>query len=323
MQRKLYTPPIFCKKRFDAFFGKNARLWWMGFAMLMVIFDHAVLYQNSSDKVFFLMKVLFNQGGFGVNIFLIVSAYGLCHSFQNKPLIDFYLSRVAKLYPVYLTFMIFLTYTLWSGENLWLHWFRQSTGLCALFIGEDEWYIPSLVLMYLCFPLVFHICRWLSDKNVIAIFLPIAVSTYVYYFISGYINWLFFLRFHCILLGCMFYFIKDEAKIVKLLTLTSSLALFTLMDTKFFYVIPLLIYAICKSNFVLPFKNIVSFMGAYSLEIYLGQFVGFQYFFKYKFWDYGYWVNFLISLCITFIMSVFFILVQKYFSLSNNFFIKF
>lgn len=134
-----------------------------GLAILMVVFSH-IGYFLVSDRNF--LVPLSNYAGVGVDLFLILSGYGLVASALQRPLSagKFYLKRVPRIYfPVVTTVLFFLamdffflrrSYPLKSiMENL-LGFFRQADLYND--INSPLWYITLLLVTYLLFPLVFR-----------------------------------------------------------------------------------------------------------------------------------------------------------------------
>lgn len=95
------------------------------------------------------------QYGFaGVEIFMFVSGLGLYYSLEkDHRLVPFYTKRLKRIFPVYYLVGIFASLLLFS-DSLPLYFFRYST--IGFWTGGPylEWYIPSIVLLYLLAPLI-------------------------------------------------------------------------------------------------------------------------------------------------------------------------
>lgn len=126
---------------------KTYRTELMGIAILWVVLYH--LHPQNA-----LLNKLTSSGYGGVDIFLLVSGFGLYYSYhQSKNAVIFWRKRLVRIFPTYLFFVIaflllqhkltFLNFLLY-GSTLGF-WFTSS----AFF----EWYVPSLVLLYLISPL--------------------------------------------------------------------------------------------------------------------------------------------------------------------------
>lgn len=126
---------------------KTYRTELMGIAILWVVLYHLHPQNSLLNKLTFL-------GYGGVDIFLLVSGFGLFYSYyQSKNVIEFWRKRLIRIFPTYLLFVtafLVLNYKL-TLFNFITHgstigfWFTSS----AFF----EWYVPSLVLLYIITPL--------------------------------------------------------------------------------------------------------------------------------------------------------------------------
>ena len=116
----------------------------------------------------------------GVDIFMFVSGLGLFFSLEkDSELVHFYKKRFLRIFPTYYVLGIFGSIFLYN-DNLWQYLFRYST------IGfwnnslYAEWYIPSIVTLYLFAPFI----KKLFDKHLFYIIIAINVSLL---FVSYYI----------------------------------------------------------------------------------------------------------------------------------------
>lgn len=75
----------------------------MGFAIVWIILFHF----KAFDAVPILGEI-FRIGELGVDIFLLVSAFGLCHSInKTKSIKQFYAKRLIRIFPTWLFFCLF------------------------------------------------------------------------------------------------------------------------------------------------------------------------------------------------------------------------
>lgn len=133
-----------------------------GLAILMVIVSH-IGYFLVNDHNF--LVPFSNYAGVGVDIFFILSGYGLVAASLKRPLSvgQFYLKRLLRIYlPVVLTLIIFLLL-----DGFWLHrvypaditiknvlgWFPQAD--LYRDIDSPLWFITPLLVYYLLFPILF------------------------------------------------------------------------------------------------------------------------------------------------------------------------
>ena len=93
------------------------------------------------------------QYGFaGVEIFMFVSGFGLYYSLdKDRHIIRFYKKRLLRIFPTYYILGIIASIILFN-DNLLSYLFRYTT--LGFWIGSIywEWYIPSLVMLYLVSP---------------------------------------------------------------------------------------------------------------------------------------------------------------------------
>lgn len=118
----------------------------MGLAMIMVVFYH-------------LKTTVFYAGFMGVDIFLFLSAYGLCHSYKKYNLSTFYKHRAKRIVPLFLLLgalanVIYLCFY-HHGLSIW-DMFCNMTSLNYWKLGGYiyEWYLCFLLILYLLFPII-------------------------------------------------------------------------------------------------------------------------------------------------------------------------
>lgn len=156
----------------------------MGLAMIFVVLYHLFC----ADKSITVWK-LFYPGYMGVDIFLLLSSYGLCFSINKNSVVNFWKRRYVRILPVFFLMSIFITLiNLWSGENVssW-DWFCNMTTLSYYTnLGGQfiDWYLSSLIVLYLLFPLIYKFILHLSDKQTVlviscSIFFVLAFSTFI------------------------------------------------------------------------------------------------------------------------------------------------
>ncbi len=160
----------FRKKKNDIFFGVDVSQELKGFAILTIVFAH-VTYALVSDTKF--LAPLSSMAGVGVNLFLILSGYGLTASAVKKPLTigQFYKRR---LFNLFVPFWICLI-TFFVLDYFCLHLNYGAVYVVKAFFGvfthadlyQDVnapfWYFSWIVMYYLLFPLLYSKkAPWLS-----------------------------------------------------------------------------------------------------------------------------------------------------------------
>ncbi len=148
-------------KKFS-FFSIETAMELKGLAILMVVFSH-IGYFLVSDRQF--LVPLSNYAGVGVDLFLILSGYGLVATSLHRPLSigRFYFKRLVRVYvPVIITVIFFL-----ALDFFVLHKIYPTKTIVESMLGffpnadiygdlnSPLWYITPLLLYYLLFPLIF------------------------------------------------------------------------------------------------------------------------------------------------------------------------
>jgi peptidoglycan/LPS O-acetylase OafA/YrhL len=148
-----------------------------GFAILTVVFAH-VAYALVSDSKF--LDPLSTMAGVGVNLFLILSGYGLIISALKKPgtIWQFYKYRLAKLYVPFWIFLIiffaldFFVLKINYGPAYMLKAFLGFFDRANLYLDVNSpfWYFTWIVMYYLIFPwLLIRKVPWLSAILIYAV----------------------------------------------------------------------------------------------------------------------------------------------------------
>lgn len=133
-----------------------------GIAILMVLFSHIGYFLDAGDKFLYPLSV---AGGVGVNIFLLLSGYGLTISelkYHHNP-VKFYLKRLKRIFlPMWIVLIFFL---LLDISLLKINYPLQT--IVYTFIGfipnadiytsfnSPLWYFTLILFYYFIFPLVF------------------------------------------------------------------------------------------------------------------------------------------------------------------------
>lgn len=150
----------------------------MGIAIIWIVLFHSNI---SAPDNFFLRALwyLFVSfgGGIGVDIFFILSGFGLFYSLQyagnefvNR---DFFLGvkRMKRILPSYL--IVAILYYILKGDFS----FYNLCQLNFLVNGiRDFWFIPAIVICYLLFPLFYLIGKRIGFRNMIIVSTLIVVT---------------------------------------------------------------------------------------------------------------------------------------------------
>jgi len=156
---------------------ESSRFYYMGIAMLFVIFYH--LYCILPSFSFF---SLFKFGYIGVDIFLFFSGFGLCFSYTKNTKLIFYKNRIFRIYPLYLiwAFVHAVFILLYQGIDINLFDIMGLiTTLSYYGLGKirANWYLSALFLLYTCFPLFFLLVNKFREISILlfSLLLPITV----------------------------------------------------------------------------------------------------------------------------------------------------
>ena len=311
--------------------GKENRNTWMGIAIVLIYFYHLILFSNNTYSLnISLLNWLFMKGNIGVDIFLFLSSIGLCYSYTNNSLLSFYLRRIKRIYPLYLLFLIIIILLFHPcGHEIIKPMLMQCSGLAILSPFQHyciEWYIPTLILLYLLFPLLFlfyrniHVKKGLYLEVLIILILCYCTPILELKILDRCVE-----RIPIICIGIISYFYLQNNDIKRLAYFYLLCCILTLIVDRnmlnFSLIIPIVLYEFDKQNIKIPFNKYFKFIGKHTLEIYLAQVITTKYFIRYHLFE-NVWLTFLISILLTVLTAIIFHLFQKYslliLSFNNN-----
>lgn len=105
------------------------------------------------------LKGLYFYPGFsGVDIFLFFSGLGLCFSLHKYSVKEFYKRRFIRILPLYMFLGLVAGLLHYKEYSLW-DYFCNITSLSYWGAGgnEFEWYLSSLFVLYLLFPVLYEL----------------------------------------------------------------------------------------------------------------------------------------------------------------------
>lgn len=139
----------------------------MGVAMIMVILYHLFCFDQSTR-----LWTIFYPGFMGVDVFLFLSGFGLCHSLSKNSVKVFYLHRFVRIFPMFLILALSasIIYLLQGNILTYWDWICNLTSLSYYGIGGcfTDWYLCSLILIYISFPFVFSLLSWFSKTEMLS-----------------------------------------------------------------------------------------------------------------------------------------------------------
>lgn len=256
--------------------GKENRAYLMGMSILWIVAFHYCFYGDLLSSGFF--KLLFSRGYVGVDIFLFLSAYGLCFSFERNGIGRFYLNRLKRLFPMYVLFVavaVYFFHQYYSDSAVKLAVF-QCSGLASFRMVDFEWFIPALIVLYALFPLLYKGVRWLYDHCkwilpvlILAVALLVPVISKVVFPIFAY-------RFPIFILGIVAFLAMQNDDGKYLLAVFVTCAIFAVVTKvseglMLSLLVPLVLWGLGGIEMKFPFEKPICFVGKHSLEIYLAQ----------------------------------------------------
>lgn len=118
----------------------------MGWAIVWIMMLHFTFTQINP------LGFLAQYGFAGVDIFMMVSGLGLFFSLdKNKSIVRYYKRRILRIFPTYYILGVFASSFLFK-DTLFSYLFRYSTIGFWINVPYWEWYVPSIVLLYLVAP---------------------------------------------------------------------------------------------------------------------------------------------------------------------------
>lgn len=264
----------------DTFIHRNNRSYVMGLAIIFVFIFHIFSFTNEYRNTDF---IIFNRGYLGVDIFFVLSTFGLCFSYERNTLRQFYKNRIERLYPLYIIFLL-LVYILYKEpSSLYKSIIYQTTGLSTFYYFHTnlEWYTPALILTYILFPILFYIGKKIQNMNIGITLLLINLFGILAYRLLPYVNNLYLDRIPTIFSGIIIYFLyknkreNDSFQLILLLCIESLV-----INRHIISMYTILLIYLFKYFKYRPYYNTISFIGKYSFELYLAQVITTLYYIK-------------------------------------------
>jgi len=273
----------------------------MGIAIIWVVLFHSNIPAPESTVLRLLWYLLISfGGGIGVDIFFIVSGFGLTFSHAKSPCYgkngEYWTFIRKRLLRVFIPFLLvalvcFGIVNIVIGTDVLK--FLSNVSLLSFFIEGERtyWYIAATLIFYCFFPLL----MWLSDKfGTVKTHLVVCACTVAFEFVSYYLLPAFYekleiaiIRFIPFIIGSLIGRLMHEGKMPKPnlwltgITAVASIILMLvliklqLIDNRggryLFILISLsLVYLFSYIFGVIPIKfRVLNFFGKYSLEVYL------------------------------------------------------
>lgn len=246
----------------------------MGLSIIAVVLYHLVsftnIYRHTSASVFL-------NGYLGVDVFFVLSTFGLCFSFEKNNITTFYKHRIKRLFPLYLIFLLLVYFIFRPSSPLLNIILFQSSGLSAIkaLHTDVEWYTPSIICVYLLFPLLYYCGKRMQHCSMWWHLLAVNLVAVIGHFVAPYISFgnNFVGRFPIIVSGVIIYFMykNDRSKDVLIYISLLLLETMALAESYFLSMLMLLLVWLFKYISFRPLYKYISFIGKYSFELYLAQ----------------------------------------------------
>jgi peptidoglycan/LPS O-acetylase OafA/YrhL len=258
----------------------------MGMAIIWIVLFHVYLWTDMSDIKTTWWIESFDKGALGVDIFLLLSAFGLQASIDHNSIGRFYQNRLKRLFPVYLFFLFCLFLVFERNcplDRVVIQCLCQITGLSLFKYPEFfscgfcfDWFTPAIILVYIVFPIISKTVVWIHRKGILAEVIVLLLCVFVGSWIRENKHFPFGLlafRFPIIYLGITTYLYLKNGEIKHLLLIILIGACYGLLsgneEMRLSLLLPpvLTIYSLLPHK--LPLFRSIGFIGRYSFEIYL------------------------------------------------------
>jgi peptidoglycan/LPS O-acetylase OafA/YrhL len=271
-----------------------------GIAVLLVVSVHSSQIIGNGDPasewVIPISKNFFDFGARGVQIFFVLSAFGLAKSYEVhsvQPIRSYYTRRLFRIYPVWIAAVLIhalienKTQVVFQNVTFAFGWLRGSQNNPEIVGGS--WTLFVEVIFYILFPLIFPIVR--HTKTLFILFVLLITLRIVWLKLAeeifgiadrnSFIGLHPFTNFYCFSLGLLIYNQIKASRgnrmtftpvIILLLAISIILEMDQILQV---LLIGLLIYSflektqIRSDSFFTPASKLIEYFGKYAFTIYL------------------------------------------------------
>ena len=204
-----------------------------GIAILIVVFSHYTEWMYLPSPFPGITEYLCTLGPVGVDVFLVLSGYGLYMSAVSKnvsgsPGIRFLIKRLSNVYVPYLIIAVVIN-VLFGGGSM----FRDHIVFVNILTGGDYWYIRVLLLFYIFFMLAFTVFKKL---RLVALGIMVIAYT-VFLHRSGYRDFWTLSNLAFLIGSCTAAFSKNFTQLWNKKSLRITVTLISLAITVTFYML--------------------------------------------------------------------------------------
>lgn len=268
----------------DYVFGREHRKVYMGLAMLWIIGYHFYLVQSEFiDAHLFPFKLLLRNGFIGVDVFFILSAYGLCCSWERSSVWEFYKKRFLRIIPLYIVFLL-LCKVILRANHVLSDGLLQMSSLSVLNTPltrtkgmGGEWFVPAIINLYIIFPLLFMAIRWMKNHfPKYGLYIVVTMAILISGGAISYVSPNYIMRLPIIVAGIIAYLCVKQNDEKLLLGVFVYMAMFYLVierkNIMLSVVLPLILFGLNELKFTINQKWI-HFVGGISFELYLSHII--------------------------------------------------
>ena len=176
MQKNIVNSCNICTNKLELL--SEARTSLMGIAIIWIILFHTT--KLKLNLPLFIKFPLFTLGDCGVEIFMLLSGFGIfCSLFNNSDELFFYIKRLKKLLPV-IPIIIIYAFLIkdYSFQSL-VGYILQINFYVTAYSNDLNynrfWYIPTILLFYFVSPIFFNIINKHISKKLIIILISLSL----------------------------------------------------------------------------------------------------------------------------------------------------
>ena len=156
-----------------------------GIAAMWILFFH--IRERIGGSSFPILNIIFrvvSKGNIGVDIFLFLSAVGLCASMQKNRIADFYTNRLKRVIIPYLIISVpyFIWFNFFHTTNGIISFLADVTTVNYWLRGDHPvWYVAFIVIMYALFPLIYNLDVKTRHISTVCLVLTSVICEYLLY----------------------------------------------------------------------------------------------------------------------------------------------
>lgn len=264
----------------DNIFGLQNRKLYMGISILWIICYHFYLVtQSFFDENLYFLKLLFRNGYVGVDVFFILSSYGLCCSLERSSIRKYYKKIFFRIIPIYVIFLVVCKFLLHIDKGFFYDSFLQMSSL-SIFNTQftkpvsmgGEWFVPAIINLYIVFPIIYKVIKLILNKYSYGGYVVIILSILSTEFLRDYISPNYVVRFPIIVCGVLTYLYLKKGDYKKLCHVYFLMIIFAFIMVRTNVILSLIVPIVLKCLNDMDFKSdnrLLDFCGTISFELYL------------------------------------------------------